>query len=104
MKPGAFTTSRRTQRSSVAAQKLRNGITLWCAIQITPIALARNGERFEPTQCRTLSGKAPGASQVTALLRGEPHTHAIGPYEICFRAVLVEPWAVKMVRPQPGLA
>ena len=67
----------------------------------TPLALARNGERFEPTQCRTLSGKAPGASQVTALLRGEPHTHAIGPYEICFRAVLVEPWAVKLVRPHP---
>jgi hypothetical protein len=65
-----------------------------------PLALARGGARFDPAQCRTLSGKAPGASQVTALLRGKPDTHRGGPYEICFRAVLVEPWAVKLVRPE----
>jgi hypothetical protein len=49
---------------------------------------------------RTLSGKVPGASQVTALLRGNPDTHGSGPYEVCFRAVLVEPWHVKLVRPR----
>jgi hypothetical protein len=65
-----------------------------------PLALAPGGERFDPARCRTLSGKVPGASQVTALLRGNPGTHGSGPYEVCFRAVLVEPWAVKLVRPQ----
>ena len=65
-----------------------------------PLALAHRGNRFDPAQCRTLSGKLPGASQVTALLRGDPDTHRSGPYEVCFRALLVEPWAVKLVRPQ----
>jgi hypothetical protein len=64
-----------------------------------PLSLTRGGPRFDPARCRTLSGKIPGASQVTALLRGSPDTHGSGPYEICFRAVLVEPWAVKLVRP-----
>jgi hypothetical protein len=62
-----------------------------------PLALVHGGARFDPARCRTLSGKVPGASQVTALLRGNPDTHESGPYEICFRAVLVEPWAVKLV-------
>jgi hypothetical protein len=65
-----------------------------------PLTLIRGGTRFDPIRCRTLSGKVPGASQVTALLRGNPNTHESGPYEICFRAVLVEPWAVKLVRPR----
>jgi hypothetical protein len=65
-----------------------------------PLALARGGPHFDPAQCRTLSGKVPGASQVTALLRGKPDNHRAGPYEISFRAVLVEPWAVKLVRPR----
>lgn len=65
-----------------------------------PLSLARGGKRFDPARCRTLSGKVPGASQVTALLRGNPDAHGSGPYEICIRATLVEPWAVKLVRPQ----
>jgi hypothetical protein len=65
-----------------------------------PLELAYGGARFDPARCRTLSGKIPGASQVTALLRGDPDTHDNGPYAVSFRAVLVEPWAVKLVRPQ----
>jgi hypothetical protein len=65
-----------------------------------PLALARGGARFDPALCRTLSGKVPGASQVTAVLQGNPYTHKSGQYEICFRAVLVEPWAVKLVQPR----
>ncbi len=63
-----------------------------------PLALGRGG-RFDPNLCRTPAGKAPGASQVTALLRGSADGHAKGPYNICFRAKLIEPWAVKLVRP-----
>jgi hypothetical protein len=65
-----------------------------------PLSLARSGPRFDPSQCLTLSGKVPGASQVTALLRGKPETHTRGTYEVCFRALLVQPWAVKLVHPQ----
>jgi hypothetical protein len=68
-----------------------------------PLALARGGVRFDPARYRTLSGKVPGSSQVTALLRGNPDSHESGPYEICFRAVLVEPWAVKLVHPHDTL-
>jgi hypothetical protein len=64
-----------------------------------PLALARGKARFDPSRCRTLSGKVPGASQVTALLQGTPESHRSGQYEVCFRATLVEPWAVKLVRP-----
>jgi hypothetical protein len=64
-----------------------------------PIALAPGGPRFDPMLCRTHAGKAPGSSQVTALLLGSPEKHPEGPYEVCFRATLVEPWAVKLVRP-----
>ena len=65
-----------------------------------PLSLVRGGPRFDPIRCRTLSGNVPGASQVTALLRGNPETHSNGSYEVSFRAFLVEPWAVKLVRPR----
>jgi hypothetical protein len=64
-----------------------------------PLALGRGGARFDPRQCRTTAGKVPGSSQVTALLRGSSEGHPNGPYEICFRATLISPWAVKLVRP-----
>jgi len=66
-----------------------------------PLGLRKGGKRFNPNLCRTLSGKIPGQSQVTALLQGEVGGHPDGPYEICFRAKLIEPWAVKLVRPIP---
>jgi hypothetical protein len=65
-----------------------------------PLAIAR-GKPFDPDQCRTLSGKKPGASQVTALLRGKPDGHRTGRYEASFQALLIEPWSVKLVRPVP---
>lgn len=64
-----------------------------------PLALRDDGVRFDPTQCRTPSGKVPGASQVTALLIGSSVGHAHGSYAIAFSAMLVEPWAVKLIRP-----
>jgi hypothetical protein len=63
-----------------------------------PLKLEKGGERFDPTQCRTPLGKAPGASQVTALLIGSPSGHTRGAYEVSFRATLVTPWAVKLLR------
>lgn len=63
-----------------------------------PLQLAENGWNFDPDVCKTLAGKPPGSSQVTALLRGnlaEPHRD--GDYRIAFRAKLVEPWFVKLV-------
>ena len=65
----------------------------------TPLVLRDDGIRFDPAQCRTPSGKVPGASQVTALLIGSSVGHAQGSYAIAFSATLVEPWAVKLIRP-----
>jgi hypothetical protein len=65
----------------------------------TPLALERGGAKFDPNLCHALSGKIPGASQVTALLFGLSNGHLEGQYEICFRAKLVAPWVVKLVRP-----
>jgi hypothetical protein len=65
-----------------------------------PIAMRRLP--FDPSRCRTPSGKLPGASQVTALLLGDlDDDHSAGAYEFGFRATLVEPWFVKLIR-QPG--
>jgi hypothetical protein len=65
----------------------------------TPLTLRDDGAKFDPAQCRTLSGKMPGASQVTALLIGSSVGHVRGPYTIAFAATLVEPWAVKLTSP-----
>ncbi len=64
-----------------------------------PLKLEPSGERFDPRQCRTPSGKLPGASQVTALLIGSASGHRSGAYEVSFRAKLVPPWAVRLSRP-----
>jgi hypothetical protein len=64
-----------------------------------PLKLESGGERFDPTQCQTPSGKVPGASQVTALLIGSPAGHTKGAYQVSFKATLVSPWAVKLLRP-----
>lgn len=64
-----------------------------------PLALRRDGPRFDPSQCRTPLGKVPGASQVTALLVGASAGHTQGAYTVAFAATLVEPWAVKLLRP-----
>jgi hypothetical protein len=66
-----------------------------------PLGLRSGSGRFDPNLCRTLAGKVPGSSQVTALLRGSPIGHPKGAYEICFQATLVAPWAVKLVQPKP---
>jgi hypothetical protein len=67
----------------------------------SPISLGQRGKPFDPKLCRTPSGKVPGPSQVTALLRGSPEAHKSGPYEVAFQATLVQPWAVKLLRPKP---
>jgi hypothetical protein len=64
-----------------------------------PLRLQHGGPKFDPALCRTIAGKIPGSSQVTALLMGSPDEHQKGPYEISFRATLVTPWAVKLVQP-----
>lgn len=60
------------------------------------------GKRFDPSACYTLSGKRPGASQVTALVDGPCGESPSGPYEICFIATLIDPWAVRLARPLPA--
>lgn len=67
----------------------------------TPISLGDLGA-FNPAACRTVkSSKVPADSQVTALLYGDPFQgHDAGSYRIAFRAILVEPWAVKLVHPE----
>jgi len=55
---------------------------------------------FDPTACFTTGGKAPGASQVTALLEGEPRSHLTGQYQIGFEAQLTAPHFVKLVAHQ----
>ena len=56
---------------------------------------------FDPAVCRTLAGKCPGASQVTALLEEGPDAdHSRGVYWRSFQATLVEPWFVKLINPR----
>lgn len=64
-----------------------------------PLFINGNGRRFDPSMCETLSGKKPGASQVTALLRGninDPHPSRA--YRIAFSATLVVPYVAKLVQ------
>ncbi len=68
---------------------------------VEQVPILRGGARFDPAQCTTFSGKTSGSSQVTALLRSTQDAHRTGRYEISFRAVLVEPWFAKLVRPVP---
>lgn len=56
---------------------------------------------FDQSRWLTHRGKRPGASQVTALLRGDlDGDHSQGDYCFGFRATLVDPWQVKLVDPQ----
>lgn len=57
---------------------------------------------FDPDRCRTPAGNVPGASQVTALLQGEFDGQAEDArYRIAFRAEMIQPWFVRLVRPRP---
>ncbi len=67
----------------------------------TPLNIGDGSRRFDHTRCRTLAGKAPGASRVTALVDGSVDGQSSGLYEICFSATLVEPWFVRLARPTP---
>lgn len=65
-----------------------------------PLALASHGA-FDPRHCKTVSGKSPGSIQSTVLLEGDPYKdHSPGVYHFGFRATLVKPWAVKLVKPR----
>jgi len=61
-----------------------------------PLGLSGGGP-FDPAHCRTTSGKVMGGSQVTALLTGDPLSHAAGPYTIDFDAELAAPYCPKLV-------
>lgn len=64
-----------------------------------PLALGAHGA--DPVRWRTLSGKPPGASQVTALLTGEHRIMAGGaPYRTGFLADLARPWTVRLAAPR----
>ncbi|GGF00982.1 hypothetical protein GCM10011611_03210 [Aliidongia dinghuensis] len=90
--PHVTVTSRRSGRS--------HHFALACC-SASPLILGDHGP-FDPSRCTTRSGKAPGASQVTALLSGPSELGQSGaPYRIAFRAELVAPWAVRLVRPVP---
>ncbi len=64
----------------------------------TPLINGDHGT-FDPRQCRTRHGKRPGDSMVTVLLEGDLE-HSQGAYHEGFRANLVPPWQVKLVKPQ----
>jgi hypothetical protein len=65
-----------------------------------PLAIGDHGA-FDPSRCRTYLGNRPADSIVTALLDGNlDGDHLPGTYHLGFRADLVRPWAVKLVRPR----
>lgn len=65
-----------------------------------PLAIGVHGA-FDPTRCKTIHGKQPGASQTTALLEENAHEdHSAGVYYFGFRATLIEPWVVKLRNPR----
>lgn len=78
--------------------KKRRHYALVCRSE-TPLAVGDGSKRFDHKVCHTLSGKVPGASQVTALVQGSLYGQSSGLYEICFSATLVEPWLVTLARP-----
>jgi hypothetical protein len=69
-------------------------------ISDAPLSLDSNGPRFDPLLCKTFAKeRAPGTSQVTALVRGnlsDPR-HQDGRYRILFRARLVVPSQARLV-------
>jgi hypothetical protein len=64
-----------------------------------PIEFDPDGPKFDASVCRTALDKAPGSSQVTALVWGplDDKTHKNGSYRIAFRAFLRQPWQVRLV-------
>jgi hypothetical protein len=63
-----------------------------------PVALVGT-QPFNPKQCRTTTGKAPGAQQVVCLL--EPFArHLRGPYTVAFQAELAEPYFAELRDPR----
>ena len=77
-----------------------NHYALVCYSEI-PLTLGNHGP-FDPACCITLKEKKPpGSSQVTALLLGDHcGNHSEGRYQTGFRATLVDPWVVKLVKPR----
>ena len=67
-----------------------------CCHSDASLKLTNHGQ-FDPQQCQTMSGKVPGASQVTCLLRNmRPGGHSGGRYSIGFKATLAYPWTVRL--------
>lgn len=66
-----------------------------------PLAIGDHGA-FDPSRCcHTPLGKRPADQIVTTLLEDDPDAdHSSGAYHLGFRASLVRPWAVKLVRPR----
>jgi hypothetical protein len=64
----------------------------------TSLKFAPSGTMFDLQLCRTANDKAPGSSQVTALVWGDSDGgHSNGKYQIAFRATLVYPWQATLV-------
>ncbi|MGE5548239.1 MAG: hypothetical protein ACM33T_15140 [Solirubrobacterales bacterium] len=81
--------------TSRAAEGKRNHYALACYSK-SALTIKDHGP-FDPTNCRTLAGKCPGASQVTALLTGPIAPHEQGPYSEGFQVSLIAPYMVKLV-------
>lgn len=80
-------------------EKKRLHHALVCMSEV-PLSIDLEGPRFDPMLCKTYAmGRVPGASQVTALVRGDlgDRRHQEGRYRILFRANLVLPWQAKLV-------
>lgn len=78
-------------------EEKRRHYALVCRSQI-PIRFDKNGPSFDLQQCVTAAGKAPGTSQVTALVWGDPTASpAAGGYSVVFKASLIYPWQATLV-------
>ena len=64
----------------------------------TPLTFDTNGPTFDLRQCTTATGKAPGSSQVTALVWGDLNQpQPAGEYHIVFKASLIYPWQATLI-------
>lgn len=83
---------------SRGAENKRTHYALVCR-SLEPLVLG--DQPFDSSRCRTHLGNSIGGPGATRLLQGDlDGGHSPGNYDLGFRATLVEPWVVKLVKPR----